>query len=218
MNVLFVHGMGRTVLSWTPTLIRFRSRGLKTFVFGYSVSLRDFPSIVRRLAGLLEKISRQGDYVVIGHSLGGVLLRAALTEMPAGSALPKRMFLLGSPVIPPRLAGHLGRYRLFRAVTRDCGKLLGSEERMSSVPAAGIPTVAIAGTRGLRGSLSPFGTEPNDGIVAVGEVCADWISEVIRVPVAHTLLPSSPCVSRIILERLMKDAATPSSAEILRHP
>ncbi len=205
MNALFVHGMGRSSFSWLPTLIRFRSNRIETFVFGYSVALQDFSSIVRRLVKLMAKISKQGDYVVIGHSLGGVLLRAALNELPAGSLLPKRMFLLGSPVVPSRLAKHLGGNLLFRAVTRDCGDLLGSENRMSSIPGAKISTVAIVGIRGLKGRLSPFASEPNDGVVSVGEVRAAWISEEIRVPVVHTLLPSSKCVAEIILERVLKN-------------
>lgn len=207
MNALFVHGMGRTGLSWTPTLIRFRSRGIKTFVFNYSVTLHDFSTIAARLAGKLERVSGQGAYVVIGHSLGGILLRAALHEVPPGSRMPDRMFLLGSPVVTPQLAQRLGRNPLFRAVTRDCGNLLGSECRMSSVPGTDIPVVAIIGIRGWGGRVSPFGAEPNDGVVAAGECRAAWITEEIRVPVVHTLLPSSPCVADLMLERILTDCS-----------
>jgi pimeloyl-ACP methyl ester carboxylesterase len=203
MNALFVHGMGRTSCSWAPTLIRFRARGIGTFVFGYSVALQDFSSITRRLATFIAGISKQGDYVVIGHSLGGVLLRAALSQLAAGTALPRQLFLLGSPVVPARLAIILKRNPLFNALARDCGRLLGSGERMSSVPRTGIPTIAIMGTRGWQGKVSPFGQEPNDGIVSIGEVSADWLEEEIRVPVVHTLLPSSKHVAEIILERVL---------------
>jgi hypothetical protein len=203
MNALFVHGMGRTGLSWTATLIRFRSKGIKTFVFNYSATLHDFSTIAARLAGKLERVSGQGDYVLIGHSLGGVLLRAALHEVPTGSRMPNKVFLLGSPVVAPRLAQRLGRNPLFRAVTRDCGNLLGSECRMSSVPGTDIPVVAIIGTRGWGGRVSPFGTEPNDGVVAAGECRAAWISDEIRVPVVHTLLPSSLYVADLMLERIL---------------
>ncbi|HOP39936.1 MAG TPA: alpha/beta fold hydrolase [Geobacteraceae bacterium] len=203
MNVLFVHGMGRSSLSWATTLIRFRSRGIKTFVFGYSVALQDFSAIVRSLVPVLVTLSKRGEYVLVGHSLGGVLLRAALHEMPLGAAMPKRLFLLGSPVVSSRLARQLSRSMLFRAVTRDCGRLLGSEERMSSIPGTAVHTVAIAGTRGVHGRLSPFGSEPNDGIVSLGEVSTGDFAEVIRVPVVHTLLPSSKRVAEIMLERIL---------------
>jgi pimeloyl-ACP methyl ester carboxylesterase len=209
VNALFVHGMGRTLFSWSPTLIRFRSKGIKTFVFGYNVTLHDFSTIVDRLVKQLEQISRRGEYVVIGHSLGGVVLRAALHELPTGSRMPKTMFLLGSPVVAPRLALRLKRNPLFRTVTRDCGNLLGSEDRMSSIPEATIPVVGIVGTKGWGGRLSPFGSEPNDGIVTVGEVHAGWIAEEIRVPVVHTLLPSSGRVAEVMLERILKPGEQP---------
>jgi hypothetical protein len=195
--------MGRSSCSWAPTLIRFRARGIKPYVFGYSVARQDFSAIVRRLVRELEKISQLGDYVAIGHSLGGVLLRAALHELPAKTVLPKQLFLLGSPVVPSRLARQLSRNALFRFLTRDCGHLLGSEERMSSISGAQVPSVTIAGIRGIEGRLSPFGSEPNDGIVSLGEVSSGGFAEVIQVPVVHTFLPSSKCVAEIILERIL---------------
>lgn len=202
VNALFVHGMGRSRLSWAPTLVRFRLRGIKTSLFGYSVALQDFSAIVRRLVPVLVSLSKRGDYVLIGHSLGGVLLRAALHEMPPGAVMPKCLFLLGSPVVSSRLARQLHRSMLFRAVTRDCGCLLGSEKRMAAIPGAAVPTVAIAGTKGVNGRFSPFGSEPNDGIVTLGEICAGNFAEVVRVPVVHTLLPSSRRVAAIMLERI----------------
>jgi pimeloyl-ACP methyl ester carboxylesterase len=205
MNAVFVHGMGRTSCSWMPTLIRFRARGVTPVVFGYSVALHDFSSIVWRLSTFLAKVSQRGEYVAIGHSLGGVLLRAALYHLPGGTALPEQLFLLGSPVMPSRLAKSLAGNPLFRAATQDCGRLLGSDERMSSVPRAHIPTVAILGTRGWHGRGSPFGTEPNDGIVSVREASAEWFAEEIRVAVVHTLLPSSRQVAGIMLERIIRN-------------
>lgn len=205
MNAVFVHGMGRTSCSWMPTLIRFRARGVTPVVFGYSVALHDFSSIVWRLSTFLAKVSQRGEYVAIGHSLGGVLLRAALYHLPGGTALPEQLFLLGSPVMPSRLAKSLAENPLFRAATQDCGRLLGSDERMSSVPRAHIPTVAILGTRGWHGRGSPFGTEPNDGIVSVREASAEWFAEEIRVAVVHTLLPSSRQVAGIMLERIIRN-------------
>lgn len=205
MNAVFVHGMGRTSCSWVPTLIRFRARGVTPFVFGYSVALQDFSSIVRRLSIFLVKISQRGEYVAVGHSLGGVLLRAALSHVPGGTALPEQLFLLGSPVMPSRLAKSLAGNPLFHAATRDCGRLLGSDVRMSSVPRAHIPTVAILGTRGWHGFGSPFGPEPNDGIVSVREASAEWFAEEIRVPLVHTVLPSSRKVAEIMLKRILRN-------------
>lgn len=205
-NVLFVHGMGRSRLSWLPTVHYFKARGLDCTTFAYQVSYQDVAAIVRRLVRSLTAVARRGDYVVVGHSLGGVLLRVALANLPAGVPLPTRLFLLGSPVLPSRLARSLRGNPLFRAVTRDSGRLLGSGSRMRAIPASPVTTVAIIGTRGLRGRLSPFGEEANDGVVAVSEASADWLDEVLYVPVVHTLLPSSRWVAALILARIAGQA------------
>ena len=206
MNAQFVHGMGRSSLSWLPTLARFRAKGIGTYTFGYNVTTRDFASIVHRLVKSLIRLSSRGEYVVIGHSLGGVLLRAAIAELPAGTPLPKILFLLGSPISASTIAMRLRRNFFFRSITRDSGRLLGAPERMLSVPESPVPTIAIIGTRGLRGQYTPFGQEPNDGLVSESEARAEWLTETVRVPVIHTLLPSSKQVSQVMLERISRRA------------
>lgn len=202
MQALFVHGMGRSSLSWLPTIARFKAQGIACATFGYNVTVQDFSSTVRRLIKSLTQIATRGEYVVIGHSLGGVMLRAALAELPVGTSLPKMLFLLGSPVLPSRMAMRLRGNVLFRAITRDSGHLLGSAQRMRSIPKPNIPAIAIIGTRGWRGRLTPFGQEANDGVVSVNEVTAEWLDEIIHVPVIHTLLPSSRQVTQVMLARI----------------
>jgi pimeloyl-ACP methyl ester carboxylesterase len=203
VNALFVHGMGRSILSWTPTLLRFRTQGITPSVFGYSATCQDFATIVDRLIATMTQLAGQGEYIVVGHSLGGVVLRAAIAALPAGNSLPQQLFLLGSPIQPSRIARYLQQNPLFLALTGDCGQLLGSQERMLTIPSSPVPTVAIIGTGGSQGWFTPFGDETNDGVVAVQEVLADWLAEEIHVPVVHTFLPSSHLVSEIILNKLL---------------
>jgi len=202
MQVLFVHGMGRSSLSWLPTLARFRVRGYSVQTFSYTVALEDFSHIVRRLARRLCVLAQRGEYVLVGHSLGGVLLRAALAQCPQHTRPPNVLFLLGSPILPARLARRLRKNKLYRCVTRDSGQLLGSSRRMRRIPAPAVRSVAILGTRGVQGRWSPFGRDDNDGVVAVAEASAPWLDETLRVPVIHTLLPASGQVAKLMLERI----------------
>lgn len=202
MRVLFVHGMGRSPLSGLPTLLRLRAHGHAVGVFGYSTALRDFATIRDRLRDRLCEVASEGPYVLIGHSLGGVLLRAALNALPSGTRPPERLFLLGSPVRSARLARRLRGVWLYRAATGDCGQLLARDPRMEAIGPTCVPTVAIMGIRGLRGTRRAFGMEPNDGVVAISELRAPWIAEERHVPVMHTFLPSSSRVSDILLEHL----------------
>ena len=82
VSVLFVHGMGRSPLSGSLMLHKLRKAGLKTNAFSYSASLEGFESITQRLTTQVIQMAKAGDYLVIGHSLGGVLLRSALNVVP----------------------------------------------------------------------------------------------------------------------------------------
>lgn len=201
--MLFVHGMGRSVLSGWPMLRRLRQAGLHTSSFGYTATFERFNVIRDRLAACVESLAGQGDnYVLVGHSLGGLLLRAAMAALPDGTPAPRHLFLLGSPVQAPRLALRLRQRWFYRTMTGDCGQLLASAERMAAVSAAGVPTTGIVGTRGLSGRHSLFGSEANDGVVAVSELQASWIGEQVEVASIHTVLPASRQVAEIILQRV----------------
>jgi pimeloyl-ACP methyl ester carboxylesterase len=202
LQALFVHGMGRSPLSGWPLLRRLKGAGLETQTFGYAVTIHGFSAIAERLSARIEQLARQGDYILIGHSLGGVLIRAALADLHADVPRPRHLFLLGSPVQPARLARRLRFNPIFRALTRDCGQLLGSGRRMRGIKVPNVPVTAVTGTRAAPRALGLFGNEPNDGIVSASETFADWIEDRVEIPVVHTLLPSSLEAADAILRRL----------------
>ena len=204
MIALFIHGMGRTPLSGSRLLRRLRRAGLQTRTFGYSATFEDCDAIVARLRTRLALLAATDDYIVIGHSLGGVLFRVALNLLPSGSALPCHVYLLGSPVLASRIATRLKSNWLFRIFTGDCGQLLGSPDRMKAIGPLAVPTTGIVGVRGVSGRYTPFGDEANDGLVSVSEGVAPWLSNQVQVPVFHTLLPSSALVANIIVREVMQ--------------
>jgi pimeloyl-ACP methyl ester carboxylesterase len=206
VTVLFIHGMGRTPLSGWRLLRRLRRAGLKTATFGYSVIFDNFDAIEARLRTQIALLAATDEYIVIGHSLGGVLLRAALTSLPAGAALPRHVYLLGSPVLASRIATRLKNMGLFRILTGDCGQLLGSVDRMNAIGPPAVPATGIVGTRGISNRFGIFEDEVNDGLVSLSEVCAPWLTSCVQVPVFHTLLPSSPLVADIILQHMAQNA------------
>lgn len=207
MQALFVHGMGRSPISAIPLFWRLKRHGISPFGFFYSVTFQSFSSISRRLQRKIVKIAARGDFVLIGHSLGGVLIREALSSLPPGTKLPERLFLLGSPVHPSRIARRLRHNWLYRLATQDCGQLLASDERMNQVAASPVATTSIIGTRCLPGLSSLFGNEENDSVVSYQEVAADWIAEEVRFCVTHTFMPSHRSVSAAVIERIPRSNA-----------
>ena len=204
MRILFVHGMGRSPLSGWPMLRQLKRAGLDTACFAYATSLDSFSAITVRLSARIRQLANQGEYALIGHSLGGVLIRAALDALPPGTRQPGHVFLLGSPLRASRLAQSLQGNLLYRMLTRDCSQLLASEQRMQAISPLSAPSTGIFGVRGLALKQGPFRGEANDGVVAVSEIAADWIGDQVRIPVIHTLLPSSRLVASIILDRLAR--------------
>ena len=166
------------------------------------VSLDKSTSIIRRLVSKILTLSTKGDYVLIGHSLGCVLIRAAVSSLPPRTKLPSNIFLLGSPLESVRLVKLLIYNPIYRFLTGDCGQLLGSVDRMSKVLPVSVPTTSIVGVRRIIWKCRRFHDELNDGVLAVSEVSAKWITDQVQISTLHSFLPFSKHIFEIILDRL----------------
>jgi pimeloyl-ACP methyl ester carboxylesterase len=172
VEALFVHGMGRSPLSAWPLLRRLERAGVKCSTFGYLASAESFVRITERLASRVAALAARGEYILIGHSLGGVLLRATLSNLPPDTKQPHRLFLLGSPIAASRLAHRMRGNLAYRLFTGECGQLLSSAQRMGGVGHLSAPTTSIVGTGGPV-MCGPFKGELNDGVVSVSEASAE---------------------------------------------
>ena len=200
MHVLLVHGMGRTPLSMMRLAATLRRSHHDPEQFGYLCALQPVAEIVGRLQVRIEQLA-DADYVVVGHSLGGLLLRWAVADLPATARRPLRIIMLGTPNHSPRTARRFRNAIWFRLLNGDAGALLGSEERMAAIPLAHVPCTVIAGTAGARGRWGLIGDEANDGLVALSEMRLDDGEEWLTFPVRHPFMMNDPRVRRAVLER-----------------
>lgn len=192
VQVLFVHGLGRSPLCGAALLRQLRHAGYRPSNFGYLAALESVERIVTRLVRSLQVMARRGDYLLIGHSLGGVLLRLALQRLPAGTRLPCQLILIASPVKSSRLARWGQKNRMVQLFSSECGALLASQRHMELLGPPPVPTLCIVGTRGMERTRGAFFGQPNDGILALSEVVAPWADEVWRIDDNHLDLPSNP--------------------------
>ncbi len=198
MVILLVHGLGRTPVSLFGLAAALRKAGHCTTFFGYSPTLEPLPHIVRRLAAKVAALGRRGVPLgVVGHSLGGLLLRMALPRVPA--AVVRHAVLLGTPNHPPRLARWAWRLPPFRLASRDCGRLLATPALYEGVPPLDVPHTVVAGTAGPCGRWSPFGADANDGVVSVCEARCRPGDEPVRVPAWHSFLMDDARVRRVVV-------------------
>jgi pimeloyl-ACP methyl ester carboxylesterase len=176
---------------------------METELFGYVAAWQTVEQIVGRLRTRVEMMA-DGHYVLIGHSLGGLLLRAAVASLPLGVRRPHRIILLATPNRSPRLARRFGHAWWYRALNGDAGALLAQEARMAEIPRLDVPCTIIAGTRGVYGRWSPFENEQNDGLVAVTETEIAGADEWISLPLRHPFIMNDARVHQIVRERCLR--------------
>lgn len=219
MKVLLIHGLGRTPASLLHLEWRLQQTGYRTEQFGYLALTESYDRIVERLQARLRVLSAQGPYGVVAHSLGGLLMRSALRE--SHITPPLHIFMLGTPNQPPRLAEQAWRLLPFQWFSGQCGFNLASPSFFASLPVLSSPYTIVAGTSGPRGLLSPFGTELNDGIVALSETPISTRDPIVQLPVEHTFMMNDRRVQETVIHTLAKAAPQPDwmqQPDILQHP
>ena len=186
MRVLLVHGMGRTPLSLSHLARFLRRAGHRPERLGYVAAIESFDRIRRRVRQRLETLARAGEpYAVIGHSLGGLALRAAVSGLQPG---PVHLIMLATPNQSPRLARRLHRLLPYRLACGESGQLLARQEFFAQLPLPRVPYTIIAGSAGPCGPRSPFGHEANDWVVAVDETKISPTDRPTVVQVGHTFM------------------------------
>jgi pimeloyl-ACP methyl ester carboxylesterase len=193
MIALLVHGLGRTPCSLFGLASELRRDGHATQFFAYSPTFEPLPRILHRLTSRLQAFADRGEAVgLVGHSLGGLLLRSALVRVP--ELRVTHLVMMGTPNRPPRIAAFMWRWRLFRLVTRECGRFLASPDAILKLPTPAVPYTLIAGAAGPHALFH----EPNDGIVTVNETRIADADEPRLVPGYHSFLMDHSATRRLV--------------------
>ena len=202
MRVLLVHGLGRTALSMFPLAVHLQLQGHRFTFFSYCAAVERWEAIRLRLRQRLTEMDSAGpDYVLVGHSLGGLLLADVVGEL-AAQISPRHLFTLGTPVQPPRLLITAMRFRLYRLLTGEAGKRLchADNYRFASLPC---PWTALCGTAGWQQGGWSFFDEPNDGLLALSEACPPSATETVLVSSSHTFMMNAAAVKARIASALI---------------
>jgi pimeloyl-ACP methyl ester carboxylesterase len=189
MDVVLIHGMGRTPLSMMRLRRRLRRAGHHPILFGYSPTFETLQGATARLVKLIERRVDTRHYALVGHSLGTVILRTALRHLK--NRAPCACFFLAPPMLACKAARFFSRFRLYRLLMGEMGQLLADESFMLRLPMPPVPTRLYAGVGGPRASWLPFGMEANDGILSVSEATGRYKGMAVEVPSLHTFIMNS---------------------------
>jgi hypothetical protein len=202
MDVLLVHGLGRTPLSMMMLGRSLRAAGHRPSLFGYVAAVERYEAIVGRLVRRMSALAAGGPYAAVGHSLGGLLLRDAIGRLASAPARPSHLVMVATPNRVPRLAPRAARWWPFRVFTGDCGTRLADAGYFASLAPPTVPVSIIIGDSGPRGRWSPFEGEANDGIVSVEECRLAGAVQEVRVPRLHTWISQDRAVSGLVMDAL----------------
>jgi len=184
---------------------RLRSDGFSTASFGYFPPFESYHRIVIRLRGRMNQIARSGPYGVVAHSMGGVLVRAALGS--TDTLPPKHVVMLGTPNKRSRMAEWAARYTPWGLLVGEAGRKLADPHFFSSLPIPQIPCTIVAGTKSSPIGSGPFGDEANDSLVAVSETVLEAGERHVTFPVGHTFMMNNALVTSVILDTMRRAAS-----------
>jgi len=195
---LWVKGWGMGLLAW-----RLRRLGFATHCFSYRTIGDDLHEDAVLLQETLATLPHETVHLV-GHSLGGIVIRALFHYFPRQR--PGRIVMLAPPnrgsMAAEKLTGSIaGRAVLGRGV-KD---LLDGVPRHWPAPLREVGI--ISGTRSVGlGHLLVTLPAPNDGVVTVAETTLPGVGAQLALPVAHTGMLFSGRVARATVDFLRTGA------------
>jgi hypothetical protein len=145
---------------------RLRAAGMTPRLFAYSAAIERWESCLNRLERYINKNTAGDQFILVGHSLGSVLIRGVLPKL---THKPAACFFLAPPTNACKAARKFAPRLIYKMITGEMGQLLADAAFMAALPLPEVPTKIYAGINGPRGRYSPFGEECNDGILALHE-------------------------------------------------
>jgi hypothetical protein len=168
---------------------------------GYRVRNIGYPS---RRAGILAHAERvglalaalpdDGPLHAVTHSMGGIVLRAALAGGWVAPERIGRVVMLAPPNLGSELADWLSRTPLLRLAVGPAGAELRTGESgiLGALPPVSCELGIIAGAASRRTLAASLFGGPNDGKVSVARARVDGMRDLLVVPRGHTFMMNAP--------------------------
>lgn len=191
-----------------PVARRLTAHGYEVFNVDYPSTTAPIPVLAAGIATRLAAWHPDQPLDFITHSLGGVLLRYAVSAGEFPSSRVRRVVMLGPPSTGSELADDLPRRALvgplYRRFTGPAGLQLGTSDDAipAQLPAVDFETGIIAGTRSYNPFFSAILGAPSDGKVRVDRAAVAGMRDFVTVPYWHPFLMRPARVHALILRFL----------------
>lgn len=188
--LVLLHGLGRTARSLAPIASDARRRGVRAIAIDYPSLRGSVAELARVVAARIDAELGRGEFDAVTHSMGGIVLRAAVAQGAIDAGRVRRVVMLGPPNGGSELAELLRTRRWFRAAIGPALGELGTsdESTVLRLPPVPFATGVVAGGR----SLNPFSRwlfgARSDGKVAVERTRVEGMTGFVVVPCPHAVL------------------------------
>ena len=198
--LVLLHGLGRTAWSMRPVARAAVARGYEVLNVGYPSRSRPVAELAAFVAERVAHFAPGAPLDFVTHSMGGIVLRAAVAGGHIPGARVHRVVMLAPPnrgsELPDRLLARPALGRLYRAALGPAGTELGVHERATPLvlPDPAFEFAVIAGSRSLNPLFSRVVGGVNDGKVRVERASHPAMRALLVVPHSHSFLMRSPDV------------------------
>ena len=210
--VVLLHGLGRTSRSMRRLDRVLTRRGYRVLNLGYPSRSRDIPTLARYVAARVlawDGVVLTESLHFVTHSLGGIVVRAAVANGHFPRDRVGRVVMLGPPNTGSEVADALLRGRgVGPRILGPAGVQLTTspDSYVARLPAVDYPVGVIAGSRSFNPLFSAVLGEANDGKVRIARTRVAGMTDFVIVPVWHPLLPAARVAIEHVVHFLQRGA------------
>jgi len=192
--VVLLHGLARSHRSLGTLAERLTDEGYEVLAFEYASTRAEIADHAAALATLLERHTAPREVHFVTHSLGGLVLRALLSDDDApwrGVHRLGRAVTLAAPHGGAEVAETAAEWGLARWLLGPALVELG-DGRAAALPAPPLPFATVAGVREARAGWNPWVPGDDDGLVGASEAHLAGEAAALEHRVLHSFIMSDP--------------------------
>lgn len=192
---LVLHGLIRSRFSMNGIVRHLASEGYTAYTVGYPSTRLSIEDHAVFLHKIIDGQKQATEIHLIGHSMGGLVIRTTLAQFPDPRV--RRVVMMGTPNLGAQRADTFSRVWLFPVILGPAGMQLVTSKGgiiHSLPPIAPVEVGIIAGGTGGKRGIDPFFGEDNDGIVSVASTRLPGARDFLVVPYLHAILPDSKTI------------------------
>mgnify|MGYP003640999189 CR=1 FL=1 len=196
-QVVVIHGLGRSRVAMWPLARRIEAAGYDVHLVGYDSLGATVDEALAEVRAQIDACCAASTAPVhfVGHSLGGLLIRAYLAD----HAVPGlgRVVMLGTPNQGTPLVDR-NRDAWWMRLAGPLANALGTgpDGFAQALPSPTYPVGVIAGAvSGGPGAAARL-TEPNDGLVPVASTRLDGMQDFVVLEVGHSMMRHNETVAQ----------------------